>query len=286
VGLDVVKEWVYRRYGDFSVETGAEGTSFNLSIPLQSESMIVMVVRQAGQHYAIDIARVQEIKDAADDALSLASVLGVESSNLSGETAQPVKPVICCQSQEGTLHLEVDEIVGRKTVKFNTNDRILNASDLYQGFGLMDNRHVVLRLNTDNFSRYASVKQVVQAPPPDRSSVLIVDDSVTIRASFGRAMQTAGYNIVLARNGLEAMEYLETHQPEVIILDLEMPLMDGYELGTYIRNEPRLSRCALVVVSSKPKSVVGEWLTAVNADAYYEKPCSESVIAGVVAGLV
>ncbi len=296
VGLDVVKEWVYRRFGDFSVKTGAiDGTVFSLSVPLQLESIIVMVVRHGEQFYAIDIARVVEIKDAAAEGVSLAAILGQQNTGKESVAAQAdnsgadtvrAKTVISCQTQDGTLNLEVEEIIGRKTVRFNTNDRLLSASDLYQGCGLMDNRHIVLRLNTDNFRRYATEQQVTREPQPTSASVLIVDDSVTIRASFGRAMQTAGYNIVLARNGLEAMEYLEAHQPEVIILDLEMPLMDGYELGAHIRKDPRLSRTALVVVSSKPKAVVGEWLSAVNADAYYEKPCSESVIAGVVAGLV
>ena len=279
VGLDVVKEWVYRRHGSFSVETEpGVSTVFSVSIPLQAESAVVMVVQQGGQYFAIDIAQVAEIKDATTDGLSLAAVLGATNNNTGA--------VLCCRTQNGTVDLEVETIVGRKTIRFNNNDHVLNSNDLYRSAGLMDNRHIVLRLNTECFVRYATSQQVEAQPETADASVLIVDDSVTIRASFGRAMQTAGYNIVLARNGLEAMEYLEKHQPEVIILDLEMPLMDGYELGAFIRKEPRLSRSALVVVSSKPKAVVGDWLSAVNADAYFEKPCSEAVIAGAVAGLV
>lgn len=282
VGLDIVKEWVFRKYGALSVSTAAgKGTTFTLRIPTLAESVPVMVVKQGNNFFAIDIDSIVEIKDRIESGLSLGALTGMQ--------AESAGATINCKTSRGVFELNVDEVLGRKQVKFVNENRFLSRQNHFNGCGVINNNQVVFRLDLE--SLFGEQSQVVAAPvqsPAHRSSasVLIVDDSVTIRAAFGRAMQSAGYKIVLARNGLEAIEYLKANQPEVIILDLEMPLMDGYEVGSYIRNEPRLNRSALVIVSSKPRAVVGDWLTAVNADAYYEKPCSESAIAGLVADLV
>jgi CheY-like chemotaxis protein len=284
VGLDIVREWVFRLHGELSVRTVRDvGTTFTLRIPRAHESIPVMVVQHGAAYLGIDVDKIVEIKARADNGVSLDA--------LTASGAESARATLCCRTSRGTFDLNVDSIVGRKTVKFFRDEQFISSQGDYLGCGVIDNNQVVLRVNLDcllaNHQGNAVLTPQVDVPvETNPASVLIVDDSVTIRAAFGRAMQSAGYRIVLARNGLEAMEYLEAHQPEVIILDLEMPLMDGYELGSYIRNEPRLSRSALVIVSSKPRSVVGDWLTAVNADAYYEKPCSESTIAGVVADLV
>ena len=116
--------------------------------------------------------------------------------------------------------------------------------------------------------------------------VLIVDDSVTIRASFGRAMKTAGFEILLARNGVEATTLLEKTTPSVIILDLEMPKMNGFDLAAHIRANSHLDNTKLLVVSSRPGNEIEGWLQSVNAAGYFEKPCAEPVLAEAVAALL
>ncbi|MEM7258969.1 MAG: response regulator, partial [Pseudomonadota bacterium] len=282
VGLDIVKEWVFTKQGEMSVSTQAgTGTTFTLTLPTVYESVPVMVVRQSGNLFAIDIEKISEIKERLEAGLSLGALTGLQTQNSAA--------TLSCKTASGVIDLNVDAVIGRRHIKFVNEKRFLSAQRHYSGCGVIDNNQVVFRLDLNKLITAKAGMPLNAAPidePSASASVLIVDDSVTIRAAFGRAMQSAGYNIVLARNGLEAMEYLKANQPEVIILDLEMPVMDGYEVGSYIRNEPRLNRSALVIVSSKPKAVVGDWLTAVNADAYYEKPCSESAIAGLVAELV
>lgn len=280
VGLDIVKEWVTGRYGSLAIETTEGfGTTFTLHMPRRTDSASVVVVRQGASLFAIDLDKVVEVKAVQEQGLSFAALTGCQSTD--------TRSTISCKTANGNVDINVDDVLGRRTMKFTNDGHFYSRTGSYTGCGVIDNNQIVFRVNLNKLLAAGAVQPApAQHNYDEQSSVLIVDDSVTIRAAFGRAMQSAGYKIVLARNGVEAMEYLEAHQPEVIILDLEMPLMDGYELGSYISNEPRLKSSALVVVSSKPKSAVGDWLTAVNADAYYEKPCSESTIAGLVAELV
>ena len=99
-------------------------------------------------------------------------------------------------------------------------------------------------------------------------------------------MKTAGFEILLARNGVEATTLLETTIPSVIILDLEMPKMNGFDLAANIRANSRLDNTKLLVVSSRPGNEIEDWLQSVNAAGYFEKPCAEPVLAEAVAALL
>ncbi len=287
VGLDVVLQSVYSHRGTLSVTTTAgAGSEFTLSIALHTVPSQVVVVEVAGQYYALDcndLLEVQGESGQGDTAtVSLNSLLGVAEPLKNEDTA-----VLSCRSGQRLISLRVDSIVGRRTLNFNHHDAVLNSLSWCSGSAILDGRDVVLKVDTGQLHK-------LKPKTTDRSGasagaapqVLIVDDSVTIRASFGRAMTAAGYNIILARNGVEAIEILQSTQPAVIILDLEMPQMNGFDLAAYIRSEQRLDQSKIVVVTSRPKHQIEDWLLSVKARGYFEKPCAEAVLAEAVTGLL
>jgi len=240
----------------------------------------VLVVEVAQQHYALDGSIVVDVVDDVADAISLGGLLGI-----SGYSPGQDQVVVNCKVHNHAVSLQVDSIAGQMTLGFNYHDLILSANGLFNASAVLDGRHIVLKVNNavlQGPESQPTIKSVDNEPP----QILIVDDSVTIRASFGRAMKTAGFEILLARNGIEATAVLKTTMPEVIILDLEMPEMNGFELATYIRADSRLEATMLLVVSSRPRNEIEDWLQSINAAGYFEKPCAEPVLAEAVAALL
>ena len=292
VGLDVVLQQVINHRGEFSVTTAAGfGTEFTITIPLTSVYLQVMVVEVSGHQFALDAATLIDVQEAAEDAVSLSGLLGIADEPVADDFA-----IVNCRVNGRAVPLKVDAVVGKAALIFNPNDSILGNFPWCGGAALIDGRELVLLLNAEMLHQQSALTptqsraQVNINGPSSESKVphevLIVDDSVTIRASFGRAMKTAGYGIQLARNGVEALEKLKVSVPAVIILDLEMPEMDGFELAAYIRSQRNMDQTMLLVVSSRPKNEISEWLDMVKAVGYYEKPCTEQALADAVAALL
>ena len=282
VGLDVVLQQVLNHRGTLAVETIAgKRSGFTLSIPLLSVVQNVLVVEIAQQHYALDSAIVVDVVDEVAEPVSLAAVIGI-----SADPPAPDQVVVNCKVNDQTIPLQVDSIVGQRSLGFNYHDSILNAGGNFAASAVLDGRHIVLKINSVQLQSVKSPKPVKVNESEDTPKVLIVDDSVTIRASFGRAMTTAGFDILLARNGVEATELLKTSTPAVVILDLEMPEMNGFELATHIRAESRLDSTILLVVTSRLRNEIEDWLQSIEAAGYFEKPCAEPVLAEAVAALL
>jgi chemosensory pili system protein ChpA (sensor histidine kinase/response regulator) len=84
-----------------------------------------------------------------------------------------------------------------------------------------------------------------------RSIALVVDDSITVRRVTQRLLERNGMRVLTARDGVDAMEMLQEHTPDIILLDIEMPRMDGYEVATQVRADPRLSGIPIIMITSR-----------------------------------
>ncbi|HEY9735875.1 MAG TPA: response regulator [Trichocoleus sp.] len=104
------------------------------------------------------------------------------------------------------------------------------------------------------------------------STVLIVDDSSTLREMIAGLLINAGMNVVEARDGVEAKEMIETNPPDLVVLDIVMPHMNGYELCRWIKNTPNTQTIPVVICSSKSEEFDRYWGMKQGADAYIAKP--------------
>lgn len=104
------------------------------------------------------------------------------------------------------------------------------------------------------------------------STVLIVDDSQTLRQMLTELLQKSGLKVIEATNGAEAKEKIQTKAPDLVITDLVMPQMNGYELCRWIKNDPNTQDIPVLICSTKSEEFDRYWGMKQGADAYITKP--------------
>jgi chemosensory pili system protein ChpA (sensor histidine kinase/response regulator) len=113
--------------------------------------------------------------------------------------------------------------------------------------------------------------------------VLVVDDSITVRRVTQRLLQREGYRVTLASDGLQALERLQQERPTVVLSDIEMPRMDGFDLVRNIRGDTRLSDLPVIMITSRIAEKHREHARELGVDHYLGKPYSEDELLGLIA---
>jgi chemosensory pili system protein ChpA (sensor histidine kinase/response regulator) len=112
--------------------------------------------------------------------------------------------------------------------------------------------------------------------------VLVVDDSLTVRRASQRLLERHGYAVVLARDGLDALEQLRLNTPAAVLLDIEMPRMDGFELLTALRDDARWRALPVAMITSRTAERHREHAMKLGATAYLGKPFVEEELLGLL----
>jgi chemosensory pili system protein ChpA (sensor histidine kinase/response regulator) len=139
------------------------------------------------------------------------------------------------------------------------------------------------------YARGRPAASPVPAPSPEASlapRVLVVDDSVTIRRSLGASLSRAGFEVLLARDGIEALDTMLLSPPRVVILDVEMPRLDGFELLSILRSSPQLAGVRVVMLTSRAANKHRQHAFNLGAQAYLIKPCPQETLIETVRGLL
>jgi len=118
---------------------------------------------------------------------------------------------------------------------------------------------------------------VDQAPRQERQVplVMVVDDSLTMRKVTGRILERHNFEVSVARDGVEALERLEERVPDLMLLDIEMPRMDGYELATAMRADPRYKDVPIVMITSRSGDKHRQRAFEIGVQRYLGKPYQE-----------
>ncbi|MCS6997697.1 MAG: response regulator, partial [Casimicrobiaceae bacterium] len=116
--------------------------------------------------------------------------------------------------------------------------------------------------------------------------VMVVDDSITMRKVTGRTLERHDYEVVTAKDGLDAVEKLQERVPDVMLLDIEMPRMDGYELATYVRNDPRLRHIPIIMITSRTGEKHRQRAFEIGVNRYLGKPYQEAELLRTVAEML
>ncbi|MGI9215996.1 MAG: response regulator, partial [Hydrogenophaga sp.] len=128
----------------------------------------------------------------------------------------------------------------------------------------------------------------VEAPVVDLSVsgvplVLVVDESITVRRVTQRLLQREGYRVSMAADGLQALERLQQERPTVVLSDIEMPRMDGFDLVRNIRSDPRLANLPVIMITSRIAEKHREHARELGVDHYLGKPYSEDELLALIA---
>ncbi len=306
VGMDVVAEALRQVGGDIQVEShhGA-GTRFTLIVPL-TQSITQAVVVQAGEEaFALPYSGIEAILRAPrarllalleedepvfqhdGQALPLVDLAALlELPPVVGEVAGEMSPLLILRLGERRMALRIDALRGSQEVYIKALGPFLAKIPALAGASLLADGGAVLVLDAAELFRLAGQARRAAAQAeigkPARPLVLVVDDSITIRKVTTRILERYGIEVMSAKDGLEALSWLHDHRPTVVLSDIEMPRMDGFELLALMRNDARLKSIPVVMITSRTGPKHREKAESLGVDAYIGKPYTEEELIHVL----
>jgi chemosensory pili system protein ChpA (sensor histidine kinase/response regulator) len=121
---------------------------------------------------------------------------------------------------------------------------------------------------------------------PKKTLALVVDDSITMRKVTTRVLESHDFEVITARDGIDATEQMQERIPDVLLLDIEMPRMDGYEVAEFVRADARLRHIPIVMITSRAGEKHRSRGKKAGANAYLSKPYKESELIEEVSRLL
>ncbi|HYG13934.1 MAG TPA: response regulator, partial [Methylophilaceae bacterium] len=206
---------------------------------------------------------------------------------------QRYTPVLLLHS--GTFHvaLHVDEIVGNQEVVMKPIGMQLSRVPGIAGATIMGDGNIVLILNPvqlANREMLAAGKVSISVSMPleveEAPLAMVVDDSLTIRKVLGRLLEREGYRVVTAKDGMDALQQLQETVPAIMLTDIEMPRMDGFELARNVRGDARTAQVPIIVISSRTAEKHRNLAREIGVDAYFGKPVQDEELLAQIAALL
>lgn len=312
VGMDVVKQTLEAMNGQIEVETElGVGTKFTLRLPLTLLISTALLVRAGQQRYALPLPNIREVVmpapgaiqdlggrpvlhvgDEAIDVESMAQLLNVEAT-----TAIHVSPIVILRTATGVQGLAVDQLLGRQEIVI----KALSALKPFQespfvGATIDPEGRVILVLDLARLLAgrraihgVASVDSEASAGPATAMStdsrsaertrqgikILLIDDSLSIRKFVGKMLEGAGYVVDTAVDGEEGLRRAAGGEYEVIITDLEMPKLNGYEVIQALRDRPQTKTTPILVMTTRAGEKHRQLALSAGASGYIAKPVEE-----------
>ena len=310
VGMAVVKAETAQLGGRIeTASAGGRGTRFRIYLPLTLAVTQVLLVRAGGRSYAIPSVMVEQVmelkaaeigrirEDGATDWLGnrypshyLPRLLGD-----ARFVAEPQRrhPLLLLRAGTQRVALQVDEQRGNQEVVVkNIGPQLARVAGL-AGATVLGDGEVVLILNpfalVARATRLADASTDAPAPeaaqPARLPTVMIVDDSLTVRKITGRLLSREGYHVLTAKDGADALEQLLDIVPDVLLTDVEMPRMDGFDLVRNVRADARLKDVPVIMITSRSADKHRNYAREIGVDHYLGKPFQEEELLGLVAGL-
>src|SRR5690606_4578108 len=174
----------------------------------------------------------------------------------------------------------VDQVLGNREIVVKTvGPQVASIPGIF-GATIMGDGRVVVILDVAPLVRRHAVLPADPAPAQDDQRavplVMVVDDSVTMRKVTGRVLERHNLEVVTAKDGVDALERLAERVPDLMLLDIEMPRMDGYELATQMKADPRLQQVPIVMITSRTGEKHRQRAMDLGVERYMGKPYQES----------
>jgi chemosensory pili system protein ChpA (sensor histidine kinase/response regulator) len=309
VGMDVVKRAIESMNGRIEVESvRGMGTKFTLSLPLTLLIATALMVRVGSEHYGIPLPAIREVTMltfGAHHRVGERSILHIGEEAIEVQPLRqlldrnhvPVemgKPVVIVRTTNGMLGLLVDELLGRQEIVIKPLGSLKSLDRSYFGGATIDPEgRVVLVL--DPARLLARVEQALEAPEsmPEASTdslippveapdsitsdqpILLVDDSLSIRKFVSRMLESAGYKTDTAVDGEDGLRKASMKNYRLIITDLEMPKLNGYEVIQGLRSRPQTQQTPIIVMTSRAGDKHRQMAINIGASSYIAKPVDE-----------
>lgn len=310
VGLDAVRSDIAALGGRIDVNNvvGA-GAMFNIYLPVTLSVAQVVLVRAGHKVFAIPTVMIEQVQKLKASVLESAYQNGRIDwagreyplhflSKLVGDNehlpqAHLYTPVILMRSGAYRTALHVDEVIGNQEVVMKPMGTQLSYVPGMIGASVLGDGAIVLVINAVQLANRevlaaGAIRATVETPVIENVSkvVLVVDDSLTMRKVLSRVLEREDYEVVTANDGVDAIQVLQEITPDIILTDIEMPRMDGFEFSRYVRDNPATAKIPLVVISSRTADKHRNVAKEIGVDAFLGKPVQDEELVEQVKALV
>ena len=313
VGMDVVRDAIEQLHGSIDVVSHpGEGTSFILSMPITVAQLPVLMVKFGEQQFAVpmhDINRVFRLssdeskqdeyafEDETVPLLHPAEILRlknskVPSANITNPAAtNPLAIAIDVGGRHGVL--VTDTIIGKSDVIFKNLGSHLKNVPCISGATILGDGTLVPILQTEDLFTRAEMSSgvhddnaVITSDREDRTlTVLIVDDSISIRKVLTNFINDQGWNPTTAHDGMDAMEKIRENKPDLVLLDIEMPRMNGFEVLQSLQLQSAYRDIPVVMLTSRSASKYRDKATRLGARGFATKPFKDEDVISLITSL-
>jgi chemosensory pili system protein ChpA (sensor histidine kinase/response regulator) len=311
VGTDAVANEVRQLGGSLEVHNRpGNGTTFEIRLPFTRAITQALVLRAGDEWYALPLPAVEGVVRVhaaellrytgphpipfryGDDDYAFEHIGALVEGYASPAPETGSVPAILVRTGDRPTALLVDEMLGAREIVVKPLGPQLAGIRGIAGATVLGDGKIVLILDIAALIRARS--RLPDATPPsaltqkedDRTFVMVVDDSITVRRVTERLLERNGMRVVTAKDGVDAISLLHEQIPDIMLLDIEMPRMDGYEVASHVRNDRRLRDIPIVMITSRVGDKHRNRALELGVDHYLGKPYQESDLLAAITSLV
>jgi chemosensory pili system protein ChpA (sensor histidine kinase/response regulator) len=306
VGMDVVRNEIATIGGRIDITTvRGQGATFTVYLPLTLAVTQAVLIRSGGGLFALSTAMVEQVlRVRSDEMAGLYATKRVEfqgrnyplhalahmfGGSVSTEL-QTYNSVLLLRSGIQRIALHVDELMGNQEIVVKSLGPQLARMAWVSGATVLPDGSIVPLINPVVLARrtlsgvpdFEHTTLVPHLPGRGRKVetvapiVMVVDDSLTVRKITSRLLEREGYQVITAKDGLEALEHMRDALPAVMLVDIEMPRMDGFDLTRNVRGDPRTRDIPIIMISSRTAEKHRSQAAALGVNAFLGKPYQEA----------
>ena len=301
VGMDVVLTEVKQLGGTLEIDSQqGHGTSFTIRLPFTLAITDALLVTLGEDIYAVPHSSMDGVARVSVDDLRaiysgeketfeyggrdysvryLGGMLGTQPPHIVEGTRWLA--LLLVRSGEHRVAIQVDGLLGNRQIVVKSIGAQLSTVRWFTGGTILADGQIALILDTNSLVRMDStqppVTRIETIEPVNKGvSVMVVDDSITVRKVTSRLLERHNMQVMTAKDGVDAVTLLQEHQPDVMLLDIEMPRMDGYELARHMRSTPELSAIPIIMITSRTGDKHRNRALELGVKRYLGKPYQEA----------
>jgi chemosensory pili system protein ChpA (sensor histidine kinase/response regulator) len=302
VGMDVVNSEVKQLGGSLHIaSTAGEGTLFTVRLPYTLAINQALLVTAGEQPFCVPLGSVEGVVRANPEELMSAygadecvyeyagneyqlRHLGtlLETGNIDLNRSQGYVPVLLVRIGEKRIAFQIEALMGSREIVIKPVGVQLSTVSCVSGATILGDGSVVMILDMAAVTRINTRMQPVDLPvrkkTENRLVVMVVDDSITVRKVTTRLLERNGFKVLTAKDGIDALGQLQENVPDMMLLDIEMPRMDGFELATHVRNDDQLKHVPIIMITSRTGDKHRERAEEIGVNNYLGKPYQENAL--------
>jgi chemosensory pili system protein ChpA (sensor histidine kinase/response regulator) len=310
VGMDVVDNEIKKLGGSMRIETVAgQGARFLIRLPYTLAITHALIVNIGDETFALPLPTVEGITRLSREKIlkhltedepkldygginyriqHLGSLVGAAPSALPED--ENAVSLVLIRAGDNSTALLTDSLEGSREIVVKTLGPHITSVPGVTGATILGDGRVIMILDPGTLVRaQRSAEPVVPVVPPPAErqlTALVVDDSITMRRVTQRLLERRGVKVLTARDGLDAIPFLQEHEVDVILLDIEMPRMDGYQFATHVRNDPRVKHVPIIMITSRSGEKHRAKAIEIGVNDYLSKPYQESQLVAAIEALL